>query len=135
VLPGASSLEKEASYSNDQGRLQGTARAIPTPGEAMEDWQLLVKLGSALGLPLDYATDARVRADISRRYPDAKGLEALGSLAFAQRGCRSHVAAGFEPVGAMEVGFHVSGSAAGERHCRPIGRAVDSALIPLREVK
>ena len=29
VLPGASSVEKEASYTNDQGRLQGTARAIP----------------------------------------------------------------------------------------------------------
>jgi NADH-quinone oxidoreductase subunit G len=84
VLPGASSLEKEASYTNDQGRLQGTARAIPTPGEAMEDWQLLVKLASALGLSLDYATDRDVRADMSRRYPDAKGLEALGSLAFAQ---------------------------------------------------
>ena len=31
VLPGASSVEKEASYTNDQGRLQGTARAIPPP--------------------------------------------------------------------------------------------------------
>jgi predicted molibdopterin-dependent oxidoreductase YjgC len=26
VLPGASYVEKEASYTNDQGRLQGTAR-------------------------------------------------------------------------------------------------------------
>src|SRR5262249_25633886 len=62
VLPGASSVEKEASYTNDQGRLQGTARAIPTPGEAIEDWQILVKLGSALGLSLDYSSDADVRA-------------------------------------------------------------------------
>ena len=84
VLPGASSMEKEASYTNDQGRLQGTARAIPVPGEALEDWQLLVKLATALGLSLDYATDRDVRADISRRYRDAQGLEALGSLAFAQ---------------------------------------------------
>src|SRR5215831_168023 len=34
VLPGASSVEKQASYTNDQGRLQGTARAIPLPGGA-----------------------------------------------------------------------------------------------------
>ena len=32
MLPGASFVEKEASYTNDQGRLQGTARAIPAAG-------------------------------------------------------------------------------------------------------
>src|SRR4029077_6976608 len=45
VLPGASYLEKEASYTNERGRLQGTARAIPVPGEAREDWQIVVNLG------------------------------------------------------------------------------------------
>src|SRR5262249_2528138 len=44
VLPGASFVEKEASYTNDAGRLQGTARAIMPPGDAMEDWQILVNL-------------------------------------------------------------------------------------------
>ena len=34
VLPGASCVEKEASYTNEQGRLQGAARAIPPPGDA-----------------------------------------------------------------------------------------------------
>ena len=47
VLPGASFVEKEASYTNDQGRLQGAARVIPAPGEAMEDWQILVTLAAA----------------------------------------------------------------------------------------
>ena len=50
VLPGASYVEKEASYTNEQGRLQSTARAIPLPGDAMEDWQILVNLGTALGV-------------------------------------------------------------------------------------
>src|SRR5205814_5763959 len=49
VLPGASYVEKEASYTNQQGRLQGTSRAIPLPGEAREDWEILVTLGAALG--------------------------------------------------------------------------------------
>jgi NADH-quinone oxidoreductase subunit G len=83
VLPGASSVEKEASYTNDTGRLQGTARAIPTPGEAVEDWQILVKLGTALGLSLDYPSDQEVRADIVRRHADAAELAGLPSLAFA----------------------------------------------------
>src|SRR5262245_52042012 len=46
VLPGASYVEKEASYTNEHGRLQGTAQAIAPPGDAMEDWQILVNLGT-----------------------------------------------------------------------------------------
>ena len=41
VLPGASYVEKEASYTNEQGRLQGTSRAIParaTPGTTGRSW-------------------------------------------------------------------------------------------------
>ena len=40
VLPGASALEKDASYTNEHGRLQGTVQAIAAPGEALEDWQI-----------------------------------------------------------------------------------------------
>src|SRR6185295_16425643 len=68
VLPGASYVEKEASYSNDQGRLQGTARAMAPPGESLEDWQILVNLGTALGVPFSYTASAQVRADIAARY-------------------------------------------------------------------
>jgi NADH-quinone oxidoreductase subunit G len=87
VLPGASFAEKQASYSNDQGRLQGTARAMPAPGEAREDWRIFADLGAALGLPSDYSgsdTDARVRADIVSRFPDVDGLHELTTLAFAK---------------------------------------------------
>jgi len=84
VLPGASYVEKEASYTNEQGRLQGTARAINPPGDAMEDWQIIVNVGVALGVPLDYTAAAHVRSDIAERYGHAKGLEGLTTLAFAQ---------------------------------------------------
>src|SRR5579862_616328 len=48
VLPGAAPVEKEAAYTNEQGRLQGAARVLPTPGDAMEDWQILVTLAGQL---------------------------------------------------------------------------------------
>jgi NADH-quinone oxidoreductase subunit G len=80
VLPGASYLEKEASYTNMRGRLQGTARAIPAPGESMEDWQILVNIGVALGVPLDHASAAQVRADIAANFGEALG--AIASLSF-----------------------------------------------------
>jgi NADH-quinone oxidoreductase subunit G len=82
VLPGASYVEKEASYTNQTGRLQGTSRAIPLPGEALEDWQILVNLGAALGVPLPYQSANDVRADIAARFPDVTGLQGLTQLAF-----------------------------------------------------
>ena len=84
VLPGASYVEKEASYTNEQGRLQGTARAIAAPGDAMEDWQILVNLGVALGVPFDYTSAADVRAEIAARFAGVSALEGLTTLAFSR---------------------------------------------------
>ncbi|MDR1990180.1 MAG: (2Fe-2S)-binding protein [Acidobacteriaceae bacterium] len=80
VLPGATSAEKQASYSNEQGRLQGTSRALPTPGEALEDWNILTNLATALGLPISYATDTDVRAEMAT----LAQFDGIGALAFAQ---------------------------------------------------
>jgi NADH-quinone oxidoreductase subunit G len=84
VLPGASYVEKEASYTNQQGRLQGTTRAINPPGDAMEDWQILVNAALALGVRLDYTAAAHVRADIAARFPNQPGLHGLAMLAFSR---------------------------------------------------
>src|SRR5438477_2380119 len=81
VLPGASYVEKEASYTNGLGRLQGTARAISPPGDAMEDWEILVRVGTALGVALDYTSAADVRADIAGRFGGA-GLSGIAALTF-----------------------------------------------------
>ena len=135
VLPGASYVEKEASYTNDQGRLQGTARAIPPPGDAMEDWQILVNLARSLGLAFDYTSGGararRHRGPLSRR---SKGSPATRPDV-QPAGVGAALAAGVEPVGAVEVGFHVPGPAAGERRRRSDGVADGAGMIALREVK
>jgi NADH-quinone oxidoreductase subunit G len=82
VLPGASYVEKEASYTNQQGRLQGTARAIPVPGEAKEDWQILVDIGRALGVSFEYQSAAQVREAITGRFSTITELQGLSTLAF-----------------------------------------------------
>ena len=84
VLPGASFAEKEASYTNEQGRLQGTSRALAAPGEALEDWKILVDLGGALQAKLPYESADQVRADIGARFASVSGLEAVTGLTFAQ---------------------------------------------------
>jgi NADH-quinone oxidoreductase subunit G len=82
VLPGASYVEKEASYTNEHGRLQGTTRAISTPGDAREDWQILVNLGTALGVAFDYKSAADVRSDVTGRFSTITELQGLSTLAF-----------------------------------------------------
>jgi hypothetical protein len=62
--------------------LQSTARAIPLPGDAMEDWQILVNLGTALGVDFDYTGAAHVRADIAARHSGMKAFEGLTTLSF-----------------------------------------------------
>ena len=52
------------------------------PGEAMDDWQILVNVGVALGLPMGYASAADIRADIAARYGDQSGVAGMPTLAF-----------------------------------------------------
>jgi NADH-quinone oxidoreductase subunit G len=84
VLPGASYVEKEASYTNEQGRLQGTTRVMAAPGDAVEDWQILVTVGAALGVTFDYASAAAVRAAIAERFPGVKALDGIQTITFGR---------------------------------------------------
>jgi hypothetical protein len=49
----------------------------------MEDWQILVNLGVALGVGFSYGTVAQVRADIAAQFAGS-GLEGVTSLTFGQ---------------------------------------------------
>jgi NADH-quinone oxidoreductase subunit G len=49
ILPGASFAEKRGSMINGAGRLQRLNKAISLPGQAMDDWQILLQLKAALG--------------------------------------------------------------------------------------
>jgi NADH-quinone oxidoreductase subunit G len=84
VLPGASYVEKEASYTNQKGRLQATSRAFAPAADAMDDWEIIVNAGLALGVTFDYTSAAHIRADIAARFPNAPELHGLTTLAFSR---------------------------------------------------
>jgi NADH-quinone oxidoreductase subunit G len=65
VLPGSAWVEKDATYTNDQGMVQAVSKAINAPGESVEDWQILTSVAAALGLPYTYASSQQVRNDIA----------------------------------------------------------------------
>ena len=66
VLPGSAWVEKDATYTNDQGQVQGVSRAINPPGDAVDDWQILTSVAAALGLPYTYTSSQQVRADVAQ---------------------------------------------------------------------
>jgi NADH-quinone oxidoreductase subunit G len=80
VLPGTAYVEKDAVYTNDQGRVQGAAQAIVPPGEAREDWQILVNLAASLGLALPYKSSEDVRRALSIDVSFARALPARSWL-------------------------------------------------------
>jgi NADH-quinone oxidoreductase subunit G len=71
VLPGAAWVEKDATYTNDQGMLQSASKVLNPPGDAVEDWQILTSLAAALGLSLRFATSNDVR-DAIRVWMDGR---------------------------------------------------------------
>jgi NADH-quinone oxidoreductase subunit G len=124
VLPGASFVEKEASYTNDQGRLQGAARAIAPPGEAMDDWQILVSLSAALGRPFEYTSAAQVRADIAARFAGVLGLEGLSTLTFARAMPARHWLQASNPSERWKWDFMF-------QDLPPVKGAVDTTALPM----
>jgi len=135
VLPGASYVEKEASYTNDQGTLQGAMRVIAPPGEAMEDWQILVNLGVALGVPFTYTSAARVRADIAERYPNEPGLAGIATLVFGRPVAARNWLQASNPSERWKWDFMFQDMPPVKGHVDPSAVPMPVGAIPLKEVK
>jgi NADH-quinone oxidoreductase subunit G len=90
VLPGASWVEKDAFYVNGQGLLQGAARALAPPGDALEDWQIFVNVGLALGAALTYTSSQEVRGEIAAALAGNERYAGLTTLTFARPVAAQH---------------------------------------------
>ena len=84
VLPGASWIEKDAIYVNQDGRLQASARAMSSPGEAQEDWKILTDVGLALGAAVAYQSSAEVRAELAGAMSANPTYASVTTIAFAR---------------------------------------------------
>ena len=76
VLPGSTYVEKDATYTNDQGHVQAASLAVAPPGDAMDDWRILVNLGRSLGLTLAFDSAEEVRRAIAAALPGTPYAEA-----------------------------------------------------------
>jgi NADH-quinone oxidoreductase subunit G len=83
ILPGATYLEKDATYTNGAGRVQAASQVILPPGDAMEDWQILLNVAVSLGISAPAYTDsAHVRSDVAADLASNPSYAGLTDLAF-----------------------------------------------------
>jgi NADH-quinone oxidoreductase subunit G len=81
VLPGAAWVEKDATYTNEQGLLQAASKVLNPPGEAVDDWQILTSVAAALGLPFAYTSSNEIRKQMASNIP---GYETLSGQVFSR---------------------------------------------------
>jgi len=84
VLPGAAWVEKDSTYTNDQGRVQAAARALPLPGDAKDDREILLRVARATGQPLPYQTADDVRAALADALEHLPAYRDLRAITFAR---------------------------------------------------
>jgi formate dehydrogenase major subunit len=74
VLPGSSFAEKEGTFANTDRHIQLALPAVPTPGEARLDLNILVDLSRRLGLATRFETPSEVMDEIARVTPTWRGV-------------------------------------------------------------
>ena len=90
VLPGAAWVEKDATYVNNQGRLQAASAVIAPPGDAQDDWQVFVNVGLALGAAVTYTSSADIRAELAAAMSGNDAYAGLTTLTFARPVTAAH---------------------------------------------
>ncbi|MEW6171949.1 MAG: formate dehydrogenase subunit alpha [Bacillota bacterium] len=74
VLPGASFAEKDGTFTNTERRVQRVRKALPAPGEAKEDLDIIQELSTRMGYPMRYSGPAEVMAEIAGLTPVYGGI-------------------------------------------------------------
>jgi NADH-quinone oxidoreductase subunit G len=84
ILPGSAWVEKDATYTNMTGHVQAAARVIPPPGDAGEDWQILMKLAPVFGTNVVYTSGVAVREAIATALAHLPEYGVLPAVTFAR---------------------------------------------------
>ena len=90
VLPGSAWVEKDGTFTNDQGRVQPAARVFSAPGDALDDREIFFRVARVLGQALPYSTPADVRTAIADMLKDHPAYASLGSISFARPVTATH---------------------------------------------
>ena len=74
LLPGSAFLEKDGSFTNAERRIQMVRAAVPLPGQARRDLDILFDLSARLGYPMPHQDAADVMDEIAALTPAWAGV-------------------------------------------------------------
>jgi formate dehydrogenase alpha subunit len=74
ILPGASFIEKDGTFTNTERRVQRVRKAIEPVGNSKADWEVLCGLIKALGSSADYSSPLEIMEEIRRLIPSYGGI-------------------------------------------------------------
>ena len=74
VLPSASFAEKDGTFTNTERRVQRVRKAVSSPGEAKEDWEIVLELARRMGSPMKYASSKEIMDEINKVTPSYGGI-------------------------------------------------------------
>ncbi|KAA8530684.1 hypothetical protein F0562_005382 [Nyssa sinensis] len=83
IFPAAAFSEKEGTYENTEGCTQQTLPAVPTVGDARDDWKIIRALSEVAGIQLPYDTLSAVRSRIRTIAPNLLHMDEREAAAFS----------------------------------------------------
>jgi len=83
-LPGTSFLEKDGTFTNAERRIN-RVRPVMRPKQGMAEWEVVCRLATAMGYPMQYNSASEIMDEIARLTPTFHGvsfkrLDELGSI-------------------------------------------------------
>lgn len=79
ILPAAAYTEKSATYINLEGRVQRTTQAVKKPGEALDDYQIIMNIAQKLKIDLEYTDLSSLRAEMAKKHSIFKKMNIANS--------------------------------------------------------
>lgn len=74
VLPAAGFAEKEGTFTNTERRVQLLRKALPPPGQARADWEIICDISTAMGYDMHYDNAADIMVEIASLVPSYAGI-------------------------------------------------------------
>jgi formate dehydrogenase alpha subunit len=74
VLPVASFAEKQGTFTNTERRVLWVEKAVPAPGEARIDWEVIRDVSTLMGYRMDYRSLEDIVDEINRLVPQYAGI-------------------------------------------------------------
>ncbi|MCX6557986.1 MAG: formate dehydrogenase subunit alpha [Candidatus Aminicenantes bacterium] len=74
MLPVASFAEKQGTFTNTERRVLWVEKAIPAPGEARIDWEIIRDVSTRMGYKMEYASIKDIIDEVNRMVPQYAGI-------------------------------------------------------------